>query len=71
MKTDGGRPNLHIEWCESGVASPPPDRKGRGYGRELIERALPYQLNADTTYEMGPEGVRCTISLPVSIEPKP
>jgi len=38
----------------------------RGYGRELIERALPYQLNAETSYELTAEGVRCTIIVPVS-----
>ncbi len=37
-----------------------------GYGRELIERALPYQLKAQTSYELTPEGVRCTITVPVS-----
>lgn len=25
-----------------------------------------YQLQAETTYELGPEGVRCTITLPLS-----
>ena len=39
---------------------------GTGQGRELIEQALPYQLGARTTYTHGPEGVRCTISIPVS-----
>ena len=38
----------------------------QGYGRELIERALPYQLGAETSYELTPEGVRCTITLPIS-----
>jgi len=38
----------------------------RGYGRELIERALPYQLQAETTYALTSDGVRCTITLPVS-----
>ena len=45
-----------------GVARP----ARRGYGRELIERALPYQLKAQTSYELTPEGVRCTITLPIS-----
>lgn len=38
----------------------------RGYGRELIERALPYQLRAQTAYRLGEDGVHCTIrvSLP-------
>jgi hypothetical protein len=37
-----------------------------GYGRELIERALPYALGAETDYELGESGVRCTIHLPLS-----
>jgi hypothetical protein len=32
----------------------------------LIERALPYQLKARTSFELGGDGVRCTIELPVS-----
>ena len=43
------------------------DAKAIGVNRsELIEQALPYQLGARTTYTHGPEGVRCTISIPVS-----
>ena len=38
----------------------------RGYGRELIEQALPYQLNARVVYQLTPQGVRCTITLPLS-----
>lgn len=62
---------LLAEWVESGVhiprecASP----EGGGYGRELIERALPYQLKARTKYEFGPDGVRCTIILPITKDP--
>lgn len=64
----GGKPWLHIDWRESEVAMPPPGAapQGSGQGRELIERALPYQLQARTTYELGPDGVHCTISIPVS-----
>ena len=69
-------PRLRVEWRESGVhlADAPEDGLNgetatparRGYGRELIERALPYQLKAETHYELTPQGVRCTITLPVS-----
>ena len=38
----------------------------RGYGREFIRRALPYQLWAETSSELTPLGVRCTVTLPVS-----
>ena len=37
-------------------------------GRELIERALPFQLQAETSYELGPDGVRCAITLPISTQ---
>ena len=62
---EGGKPWLHLDWKESGVAiSPLPHRTGQG--RELIERALPYQFDARTTFAMEADGVHCTISLPVS-----
>ncbi|WP_052401261.1 sensor histidine kinase [Muricoccus aerilatus] len=58
---------LKVEWRESGVRMPqdPAPSRGSGYGRELIERALPYQLGACTSFTLGPDGVRCTIELPV------
>lgn len=61
-------PGLRVEWAESGVAMPAPGTpaQGSGYGRELIEQALPYQLGAETIFEMGADGVRCTITLPLS-----
>ncbi len=63
-----GEPWLHVDWRESGVAMPTAEVKptGTGQGRELIEQALPYQLRAKTSYVLGPDGVHCTISLPVS-----
>ena len=59
---------LHVEWRETGVSMPDitAPARGGGYGRELIERALPYQLKAKTTYQMGPDGVCCTISVPIA-----
>ena len=65
---DGGRPWLHIDWRESGVKMPGGGEAlaGTGQGRELIEQALPYQLGAQTSYVLGPDGVHCTIAIPVS-----
>ncbi|WP_347269760.1 PAS domain S-box protein [Rhizorhabdus histidinilytica] len=64
----GDRPWLHIDWRERGVVMPPAGSApaGGGQGRELIERALPYQLKARTSFELGADGVHCTIGLPVS-----
>ncbi|ACL62978.1 GAF domain-containing protein [Methylobacterium nodulans] len=66
---DHGEPRLRVEWQDSGVPvalSPEGQPPRQGYGRELIERALPYQLGAETAYELTPDGVRCTITLPIS-----
>jgi hypothetical protein len=63
-----GRPWLHIDWRERNVKMQPSGAKpgGRGQGRDLIEKALPYQLSAKTSYELGPDEVHCTILMPVS-----
>jgi PAS domain S-box-containing protein len=61
---EDGRAWLHVAWRESGVvmASPAPQRGG---GRDLIERALPYQLGARTSFGLEPDGVYCTIEIPL------
>jgi two-component sensor histidine kinase len=41
----------------------------KGYGSELIERALPFQLKAATTLEFTPHGVRCRIVAPLEEAP--
>lgn len=64
---EAGAPWLHIDWQETGVKMPSPaEARGSGQGRELIERALPYQLSARTSYELGADGAHCTIAIPVS-----
>ena len=66
-----GKRWLRIEWRESGVPGMPqlgaPPTAG-GYGRELIERALPYQLGARTNYAFGPGGVHCSVAVPIAEE---
>ena len=61
---------LHVDWRETGVeigakaeGAPQPTAQMSGYGRELIERALPYQMDARTTYVLEPDGVHCTVVL--------
>lgn len=66
-ETSDMHPWLNVDWRETGVTMPdqPPENEG-GHGRELIERALPYQLGGKTTFTLNPDGVHCTILLPVS-----
>jgi PAS domain S-box-containing protein len=63
-----GVPHLQLTWIEERpvCVAVPQDR--RGYGQELIERALPYSLNAETRYELDETGLQCTISLPLTKE---
>lgn len=63
------RRRLVVSWVESGVDKQQEalitTTKSCGYGRELIEEALPYALGAKTTYEIAADGVRCIIDLPL------
>src|SRR4051794_40784682 len=62
----GGNRRIVLEWAESGVAMPQGTRPARkGYGSHLIERALTYQLGAQTRLEFGSDGVRCTVAVPL------
>jgi two-component sensor histidine kinase len=66
IEDDGPKRRVALQWLECGVSMPdegPPKR--RGYGTELIERALPYQLQAKTKLDFRSEGVRCTIVAPI------
>ena len=57
---------LLLEWRETGITrSMPALDRGFGYGRLLIERALPYSLGADTHFDLGMDGLLCIIELPL------
>ncbi|HTH28343.1 MAG TPA: HWE histidine kinase domain-containing protein, partial [Sphingobium sp.] len=64
----GRGPYIHVHWQESGVPVAADDATaiGLGYGRQLIERALPYQFGAETNLTFGTDGVTCTISLEIA-----
>ena len=59
---------LVLEWIERGIAASPqaPDARRSGYGRTLIEEALPYSLSAETKFELDSDGLRCLITLPLA-----
>lgn len=67
---DRKRPEVTLEWRETGVPMPSTKPTRQGYGRELIERALPYQLSAKTELSFTPEGVRCVLIVPVRSQPE-
>jgi PAS domain S-box-containing protein len=63
-----GDPCLQLSWIEERAVCVAIKRDRRGYGRELIERALPYSLNAETRYELDEAGLQCTIAIPLARE---
>jgi PAS domain S-box-containing protein len=55
--------SLALEWREQGVPIANGERR-QGYGRQLIEVALPFALGATTRFDLEPDGLSCLIELP-------
>jgi two-component system, chemotaxis family, CheB/CheR fusion protein len=56
-----GHRRLTLRWAEARDQSCRAVGQGRGFGRELLERALPYSLDATTELEIGAGWVHCQI----------
>lgn len=56
---------LGLSWIETGVPIVPVVGQQDGFGKELIEKALPYRLGAEARLETHGGGVRCFISTPI------
>lgn len=61
----GDGQKLNLSWTERGVPAINPCPARQGFGRELIEEALPYRLGAETQLEFRGGGVHCTIVVPL------
>lgn len=57
---------LEFQWHETGTMPPPGSSKGKGYGRHLIEKALPMALGGESTFDLNLEGLRFRFSVPLS-----
>ncbi len=57
---------LVLDWQESGVPVTDLQPGHSGFGRELLETGLPYELDAATTLDFRPGGVRWVIQLVVA-----
>jgi two-component sensor histidine kinase len=62
---DERAPEVVITWQETGVELPSPPTRRRGFGSETIEHSLPYMLGGEARVEFRPDGVECTIRIPV------
>lgn len=63
--TGGPAPELHLSWIESGVTIASLAPRRRGFGQELIECTLPYDLGARTRLAFTVGGVYCTMVMPL------
>ena len=61
-----GDVRLKLEWRESGVALDATRPRRKGFGMELLESTLMYELSAKTTLDFHREGLICTIDLPLT-----
>ncbi len=67
IEGDGGAPCLLFDWQErDGPPVVAPGRR-RGFGTELIQQTLAYDLKAEITLDFDPSGLRCLIRLPATI----
>jgi two-component sensor histidine kinase len=63
---DATPPTWRWRWFESNVRITQTAPRRRGFGSELIERLLPYELGAVTRYIIADDGARCEIDLPIN-----
>jgi two-component system, chemotaxis family, CheB/CheR fusion protein len=57
---------LVFDWRESGGGRLVPVRDRRGFGVEMLEETLPFELNARTELDFGSTGFRCRIRIPIT-----
>jgi PAS domain S-box-containing protein len=61
---NGQQPTLHIAWRESGGPPVAPPKR-RGFGSLLVERSISAEHGGHAALDFDPDGVRCTIDIPL------
>jgi two-component sensor histidine kinase len=64
IATEGGQAHLMLAWAERGGVAVLEGPFRRGFGREVLETMLAYELGATTEFAFAPSGLRCTIRIP-------
>ena len=62
---EGDDRTLLFEWEESGLSDLPSSPRRTGFGTELVQRTLAYELDATIDRQFNPWGVRYLIKLPM------
>lgn len=73
IRKTNGVSTLVFDWEESGGPATEGAPKRQGFGTELLEQTLSYELKANTSINYAKGGLRCTIELPlnerIAVEP--
>jgi PAS domain S-box-containing protein len=64
VERDGGE-WLVLTWQESGIEQPLKEPEYFGFGLEMLQRVLPYELSAETTVNFHPEGLHFLLEMPL------
>lgn len=64
VESEGDAPMLTLVWTERGGQIDPDAARRHGFGREVLETMLAYELGAETTLLFARAGLRCTIRIP-------
>jgi two-component system CheB/CheR fusion protein len=59
-----GTPWLVLKWLERGLTLEPGQLAHKGFGLEIIERTLPYELGARTAFAVTAQGVEAELLIP-------
>jgi two-component system CheB/CheR fusion protein len=64
VRGENGSSSLQVQWNEHDVRLGDTKPSHKGFGMELIERMLPYELSARTAVDFSSEGVRVQLLIP-------
>jgi two-component sensor histidine kinase len=65
-ETDCAEPRVRLEWRESGVTLSERPPAHRGFGTQLLERTVPYELRGSSHLSFESDGVHCVIDIPLT-----
>jgi len=66
IRDRGGKPRLRFTWIESGQNLAPGEPSRRGFGFDLLERNLTYELEADVCLSVEQTGLHFRVELPLT-----
>lgn len=66
IRPDRDVPRLVLDWVERGLEAAVAQPTHRGFGTEVLEKTLPYELNGSATVSYESSGLRCALEVPLT-----